>query len=446
MLRSSLTTAGVFALSAAAFAQSDAATRVRPATTPRDGGTFHVGSNTWTRKAQAANIGADIIYNNTCSTGYYSPLSGDRFVDEGRIPSPTSPTNLTSRPGCNASYTIDGFQIAYCTDQIGFAASTTTVNFYQLYAPCATVVGVTPTAGFAISGLPGTTGVAVCWIVTLDLDSPPLTASLAFAMQADGDGAFAAPENTNLFGWSIENNMADANQLATGPLISGDPNVCTKYDGTRWDSPINYAEAGTGMGSFDQFRIEDGPTTPGCYFFGGNPFAAFHLELYSDACGPILTPPTPFCPGDGTGTACPCANNSPAGQNDGCLSSLGVGARLRTSGANSISGDTLVLNGSQMPNSSCLYFQGTIQQSGGAGAAFGDGKRCAGGTVIRLKTVTNVGGASQYPQAGDPSVSVRGMVTTPGTRTYQAWYRNAAAFCTAATFNLSNGLEYTWIP
>jgi hypothetical protein len=155
---------------------------------------------------------------------------------------------------------------------------------------------------------------------------------------------------------------------------------------------------------------------------------------------------TPFCPGDGTGAACPCGNNSPAGNNEGCLNSLSTGGKLRATGAASIANDTLVLHGTQMANSSCLYFQGTIQQSGGAGTVFGDGKRCAGGSVVRLKTKTNVAGASNYPEAGDPSVSVKGMVTSAGVRTYQAWYRNAAAFCTVSTFNLTNGLEVTWTP
>jgi hypothetical protein len=27
---------------------------------------------------------------------------------------------------------------------------------------------------------------------------------------------------------------------------------------------------------------------------------------------------------------------------------------------------------------------------------------------------------------------------------YQLWYRNAAAFCTPSTFNLTNGLDVTW--
>jgi hypothetical protein len=43
-------------------------------------------------------------------------------------------------------------------------------------------------------------------------------------------------------------------------------------------------------------------------------------------------------------------------------------------------------------------------------------------------------------------VSVKGLVTAPGVRDYQCWYRNAAAFCTPSTFNLTNGLEITWTP
>jgi hypothetical protein len=125
---------------------------------------------------------------------------------------------------------------------------------------------------------------------------------------------------------------------------------------------------------------------------------------------------------------------------------LGTGGKLVASGVSSLSGDTVVLSGTDMPSSSALYFQGTTRVAAGAGAAFGDGLRCAGGTIVRLLTLTNVGGASQYPSGGAPSVSVRGNVLAPGTRTYQVWYRNAAAFCTAATFNLTNGWEIAWTP
>ncbi len=145
------------------------------------------------------------------------------------------------------------------------------------------------------------------------------------------------------------------------------------------------------------------------------------------------------CFGDGTGTACPCANSGAAG--NGCANSVNpAGANLAAAGSASVAGDTLVLLGSGMPNSTCLYFQGSSATS----VVFGDGLRCAGGQVIRLGTSTNAGGASQYPGAGQQPVSVRGAVTAGDVRLYQTWYRNAAAFCTAATFNLSNAYQISW--
>jgi hypothetical protein len=158
---------------------------------------------------------------------------------------------------------------------------------------------------------------------------------------------------------------------------------------------------------------------------------------------------TPYCFGDGTGIACPCANTGASGH--GCANSLNnSGAELAATGIAMVSADALALNGSGMPpNVSVLYFQGTSQTSGGTGVAFGDGLRCASGTIVRLATRTNDGtGASSYgAPLGDTPVSVRGQLPAGGgTRQYQAWYRNAAAFCTPSTFNLTNGLEIVWAP
>jgi poly(3-hydroxybutyrate) depolymerase len=161
-----------------------------------------------------------------------------------------------------------------------------------------------------------------------------------------------------------------------------------------------------------------------------------------DPCGNF----TSFCHGDGLGTACPCGNASSVGADAGCLNSLGVAGTLGGCGRASLASDTVVLSGSGMPNSSALYFQGTQRVSGGAGLVFGDGLRCAGGSVVRLGTTTNNAGASTYPSPGQPSLSSRGLVAMPGTRTYQVWYRNSASFCTTSTFNLTNGVEVVWIP
>ncbi|MBN8626948.1 MAG: hypothetical protein J0M17_15815, partial [Planctomycetes bacterium] len=93
--------------------------------------------------------------------------------------------------------------------------------------------------------------------------------------------------------------------------------------------------------------------------------------LLRPICGPVVTG-TPYCFGDGTGTACPCGNVGAAG--NGCGNSLNAnGANLAATGSAVVGGDSVVLTGTGMPNSSALYFQGTSQIS----VVFGDGLRCA---------------------------------------------------------------------
>jgi len=174
-----------------------------------------------------------------------------------------------------------------------------------------------------------------------------------------------------------------------------------------------------------------------------NPFID-HPEWVECLWGAACPPGVDFCYGDGSGTACPCANTVVVGARTGCLNSLGVGGGLTSTGVASVSADTLVLQGFGMPNSSALYFQGTSAQSASSGAVFGDGLRCAAGSVIRLGTQTNASGVSQYPDVGDPSVSVRGANAAGDLRFYQVWYRNAAAFCSASTFNLTSGYRVVW--
>ncbi|MDZ4773060.1 MAG: YncE family protein [Planctomycetota bacterium] len=153
-----------------------------------------------------------------------------------------------------------------------------------------------------------------------------------------------------------------------------------------------------------------------------------------------------FCFGDDSGTACPCGNASSVGDRAGCLNSNGTAGKLVAAGTASISNDTLVLSGSGMPNGGALYFQGMSSIANAAGSSFGDGLLCAGGTIQRIGVHINVSGASQFPQSGDPSVSVAGTISAAGLRSYQAWYRDALNFCTASTFNLTNAWWTVWAP
>jgi hypothetical protein len=191
--------------------------------------------------------------------------------------------------------------------------------------------------------------------------------------------------------------------------------------------------------------VVDGSFSENWVIFGGGTLIEVQINGIADNLT-IEYPETGtvFCAGDGSGTACPCGNASAVGEGVGCLHSFGMGGKLRAFGNASLASDTLVLQGSQMPNANVLYFQGTGQQAGGAGALFGDGLRCAAGTLVRLRTLTNSGGGSQYPGAGHPAISVAGNVVSPGTRNYQAWFRNSAAFCTPDGWNLTNGVSVVW--
>jgi hypothetical protein len=159
----------------------------------------------------------------------------------------------------------------------------------------------------------------------------------------------------------------------------------------------------------------------------------------------LLPPPgTYLCFGDGSGTACPNGNNSPPGQQAGCLNSLGMGAVIEALGNPSISADTIHFHGAGMPFGPCLYFQGDGLAAGGSGTTFGNGLLCTSGPVVRLGIKFNGHGSSNFPGSGDPSVSSQGLVSTPGFKYYQVWYRDAAA--TPLTTNLSRTVCIPWVP
>ncbi|MBK7876869.1 MAG: hypothetical protein IPJ77_14180 [Planctomycetes bacterium] len=178
------------------------------------------------------------------------------------------------------------------------------------------------------------------------------------------------------------------------------------------------------------------PPAPATNFASINGFQLVRVDLNGSA----------FCFGDGTlvdhTTPCPCANVGAAG--NGCANSTNPsGANLAGTGDSSL--DTVVLSGTGMPATvSCIYLQGDAL----ADVVFGDGVRCAGGTLVRLRTRANLGGASSFPDSTDTvTLSQRGGVT-PGsglTRYYQTYYRNSSAiFCPPETFNVTNGWQIAW--
>jgi hypothetical protein len=247
--------------------------------------------------------------------------------------------------------------------------------------------------------------------------------------------------------------------LPNHPLIQGPGGTVTSISGInvpgRWinPTPLTTVVAENPDQSAAMFTVAYGSglavfVNDTNYFCYPPSYTASHAALWDNTIALLLGGagfPT-YCAGDGTATPCPCGNAGAPG--NGCANSIDAnGGHIGATGGASLANDTLVLAGSGMPDSSALYFQGTGQANGGLGLVFGDGLRCAGGSIVRLVTRANVAGASQYPGPGDPPVSVRGLVPAGGgVRTYQIWYRNAAAYCTPDTFNLTNAVEVSWQP
>lgn len=163
------------------------------------------------------------------------------------------------------------------------------------------------------------------------------------------------------------------------------------------------------------------------------------------------TPSTPFCDGSGVGTSClACGNNG--APNNGCAnSSFAAGGHLASSGMAGASAgtDTLKLTATNVTGPG-LFFQATGLS--GSPIAFGDGELCASQGIIRLGVVfpgsPSPANTAVYPGGLTPNpIHIGGGPLVAGdVRHYQCWYRDAIAFCTGATFNLTNGVTLTWGP
>jgi Tol biopolymer transport system component len=158
----------------------------------------------------------------------------------------------------------------------------------------------------------------------------------------------------------------------------------------------------------------------------------------------------PFCFGDGTNFACPCGNSGLPGR--GCQNSAGTGgAMLSGSGVPSLAADTVHLISSyELPSVTSILLQGSAIS---APTIFGDGRRCAGGTLKRLFSHAAVGGVATAPQGADLSISARSAalgspISAGSTRIYQMYYRDpSASFCPnppGNLYNISSAVAVTW--
>jgi trimeric autotransporter adhesin len=232
---------------------------------------------------------------------------------------------------------------------------------------------------------------------------------------------------------------------ASGSFATGGLRAVARWDGTTWH-PVAH-DAGLVYG-FEMVGFDDGLADAPALYMGGQ---IDHLDGVPSSnlarLGGCGRTGRLRCFGDGSGTPCPCGNGSSPTDLAGCTNSTGQAGALRASGSARITHDTLTLRASALPaTTTTLFFQGNTLVNGGAGAVFGDGLRCAQGSVLRLGTRAASAGAVMLGAdvPGDPALHVAGALTAAATRHYQAWYRNVVAFCSPAGFNLTNAVEIEW--
>jgi len=140
------------------------------------------------------------------------------------------------------------------------------------------------------------------------------------------------------------------------------------------------------------------------------------------------------------GSGCPCGNDDLSA---GCANDTGSGARLEAAGSASISQDDLVLRAVGLTPGPGLFFQGDNAVNSGMGNPFGDGLRCAGGSVVRLE-VQFANSGNGFTTESTISIATKGGVSAGQTKRYQFWYRDTGSSPCGSLFNLSSGYELVW--
>ena len=165
---------------------------------------------------------------------------------------------------------------------------------------------------------------------------------------------------------------------------------------------------------------------------------------------------TSLCdPGGNNVLPCPCAN-PPSAPGRGCDNSSSTGgATLAASGIAYLSIDSLVFTTTdERPTATSILLQGNASIP--TGLAFGQGVRCAGGTLKRLYVKSALGGSISAPNfgAGDPSVSARSAQLGSPIQAglpyfYVVYYRDPVVLggCPAtSTFNATQTGSISWWP
>jgi hypothetical protein len=310
MLRSSLFALAL--LSVPGFAQSDDSAPM--AQTPVYAGTYVLATGELIAPSSTSQplLAANVVYNNSCPTGYFSQLlNGSTVIDDGRVPSATSQGTLNH-------YRIDKFEIQYCTKDVQGVFSVR-VRFWQDLlgnATTCTALGSagSPLADFTLTNVPGATtpGVLACYTLTVDLTGQE------FCLLGDANGVYDADTFENGFGYGLTMlGQAGTTLPAVGGFaVSGRASgagACNVGDGTYFQNPGN--GVATGLDDDPTF-YRDGKNgqSSGCLTFGGGitGAAGYYLKLAAKLSDCTTCSGNPDADGDGLPDCVDGCPNDPA--------------------------------------------------------------------------------------------------------------------------------------
>ncbi len=232
-------------------------------------------------------------------------------------------------------------------------------------------------------------------------------------------------------------------------------------DAALYDS-CSTAAVDTSQGTIDNEQVAamNATAAPVTYFLEVYVWAAANLDCNTYGLNITVTgggsPYSAFCFGDGSGTACPCGNNSTAGHGGGCAHQNGNGAILTGSGVPSVGADTMHFDLTSGPFSTFAVLvsgNNRLPQTGpciGCGNHAFDGLRCAGGNFQRhgSRSVNASGNANNGwgPPAGPAGgLIAQGGFTSGQTRHFFAFVRTDALQTCMMGQNSTNGVSVTMV-